>query len=68
MVREPLQDAKRSRLEKVFEVAVKKATGATAPSDFDYATDLLIQCVAGDLGNAIYLRAFIDNLQKLEVG
>ena len=27
-------------------------------------TDLLLQCVTGDPGNAIYVRAYIENLQK----
>jgi tetratricopeptide (TPR) repeat protein len=62
--REPLTPAKRKRLEKVFEVASKKAEGAAAPSDFDYVTDLLLQCVTGDPGNAIYVRAYVENLQK----
>jgi tetratricopeptide (TPR) repeat protein len=62
--RQPLPDPKRRRLEKVFEVAGKKATGASASSDFDYVTDLLLQCVTGDPGNPIYVRAYIENLQK----
>jgi tetratricopeptide (TPR) repeat protein len=64
MAREPLPDPHRKRLQKVFEVASKKATAATTASDFDYTSDLLLQCVKGDLGNAIYLKTFIDNLQK----
>src|SRR5664280_103412 len=59
--REPLSPAKRKRLEKVFEHASKKATAST---DFDYVTELLIQCVAGDPGNGNYVRTFIENLQK----
>jgi tetratricopeptide (TPR) repeat protein len=62
--RQPLPDPKRKRLEKIFEVAGKKAAAATAPSDFDYVTDLLLQCVTGDPGNPIYVRAYIENLQK----
>jgi tetratricopeptide (TPR) repeat protein len=62
--REPLSDLKRKRLEKVFDVASKKAASASAPEDFDYVTDLLSQCVAGDPGNAIYVREYLDNLQK----
>ncbi len=63
-VREPLSPAKQKRLEKVFEVAGKKAATAATPNDFDYVTDLLLQCVAGDPGNAIYVRAYLENLQK----
>ena len=62
--REPLSRPKRKRLEKVFEVAGKKAAAAAAPNDFDYVTELLTQCVTGDPGNAIYVRAYIENLQK----
>ena len=62
--REPLPDPKRKRLEKIFEIAGKKAAVAAAPNDFDYVTDLLLQCVTGDPGNAIYVRAYIENLQK----
>ena len=62
--REPLPDPQRKRLEKIFEVAGKKAAAAAAPNDFDYVTDLLLQCVTGDPGNAIYVRAYIENLQK----
>lgn len=62
--REPLPEPKRKRLEKIYEVAGKKAVGAAAATDFDYVTDLLLQCVTGDPGNPIYVRAYIENLQK----
>jgi tetratricopeptide (TPR) repeat protein len=62
--REPLPDPKRKRLEKIFEVAGKKAAVAAVANDFDYVTDLLVQCVTGDPGNALYARAYIENLQK----
>lgn len=58
--REPLTPAKRNRLEKVYEHASKKMTA----NEFDYASELLSQCVLGHPGNAIYVRDFIDNLQK----
>jgi len=64
VAREPLSPAKQKRLQKVFEHAVKKAEAASSPNDFDYVTDLLIQCVGGDPSNAIYIRAFLENLQK----
>jgi tetratricopeptide (TPR) repeat protein len=64
MVREPIPDLKRKRLEKVFEVAKAKATAATKPGDFDYAASLLSQCVEVDIGNAGYVQAYLENLQK----
>lgn len=62
--REPLTTAKQKRLEKVFEIASKKAESASTGTDFDYVTDLLIQCVTGDPSNPIYIRAYIENLHK----
>lgn len=62
--REPLSDLKRKRLERIFEIAGKKAASAAGPNDFDYVTDLLGQCVTADPGNAIYVRAYVENLHK----
>ncbi|MCX6995691.1 MAG: ribosome recycling factor [Kiritimatiellaeota bacterium] len=62
--REPLSPAKRKRLEKVFDVAVKKVAVAATSHDFDYLTDLLTQCVIGEPGNINYVRAYVENLQK----
>ncbi len=62
--REPLSPAKRKRLEKVFEHAVGRVESASSPSDFDYVAELLTQCVSGDPGNAYYVRALLENLQK----
>ncbi len=62
--REPLSDAKRKRLEKIFEVAGKKAAAAASPGDFDYVTDLFLQCASADPGNPVYIRAYLENLQK----
>jgi tetratricopeptide (TPR) repeat protein len=59
--REPLTPAKRKRLETLFEHATKKA--ATA-ADYDYATELFSQCVLGEPGNFIYVRGYMENLQK----
>jgi tetratricopeptide (TPR) repeat protein len=64
MVREPLPEPQRKRLEKVFEVATKKVATATTPDDFDYVTKLVGQCIVGDPGNAIYVRTYLDSLQK----
>jgi tetratricopeptide (TPR) repeat protein len=47
-------------LQTTFEHASKNA----AQGQYDYATDLLTQCVIGDPGNVIYTRAFLDNLFK----
>ncbi len=58
--REPLTPAKQKRLEKVLEHATKKA----ASDDFDYATELFAQCVLGEPGNFIYVRGYLENLQK----
>jgi tetratricopeptide (TPR) repeat protein len=62
--RTPLPEASRKRLEKVFAVATKKATTAASPTDFDYVTDLLAQCVSADPGNAFYVSAYLENLHK----
>jgi tetratricopeptide (TPR) repeat protein len=64
MVREALTELKRKRLERTFEVAKTKAAGATTANDFSYVCDLLGQCAAGDPSNPIYIRAFIESLQK----
>jgi tetratricopeptide (TPR) repeat protein len=32
--------------------------------DFDYAHSILVECVANDPGNALYLEAFLQNLQR----
>jgi tetratricopeptide (TPR) repeat protein len=62
--REPLSSAKRKRLEKVFEVASKKAAASTTPADFDYVTELVAQCVVGDPSNAAYVKMYVESLQK----
>ena len=51
-------------MEKVFEVASKKAAGSTTAHDFDYVSELISQCVLGDPGNAAYVKAYVENLQK----
>ena len=50
--------AQQERLEKLFEHAQKTAR------DFDYATDLLSQCVMGDPSSVKYAKAYLDNLRK----
>jgi tetratricopeptide (TPR) repeat protein len=64
MVREPLPDPNRKRLEKVFEVASKKMAAAATPDDFDYIAKLVGQCIHGDPGNAAYVKTYLESLQK----
>ena len=47
-------------MQKCFEYASKQ----TAEENYDYATELLAQCVLGDPGNIVYVQNFISNLQK----
>ena len=54
--------AKRRRLQQCFEAASKMM--AQENCNFDYVTDLLAQCVAGDPGNFAYTQAFLANLKK----
>lgn len=58
--RQPLSPVKRKRLQTTFEHASRNA----AQGQFDYAAELLVQCVNGDPANVIYTRAFLDNLFK----
>ena len=54
--------AKRKRLQQCFEAASKMM--AQENCNYDYVTDLLAQCVAGDPGNFAYTQAFLANLKK----
>jgi tetratricopeptide (TPR) repeat protein len=58
--REPLTPAVRKRLQKCFDHATKQM----AQENYDYAADLLTQCVQGDPGNNIYVQNYLANLQK----
>ena len=58
--REPISPAARKRLQKCFEHANKQIS----QENYDYATELLSQCVLGDPGNFHYLQTFVGNLQK----
>ncbi|MFZ5828978.1 MAG: hypothetical protein ACOY3P_02780, partial [Planctomycetota bacterium] len=58
--RQPLSPATRKRLQKAFEHASRQ----TAQSQFDYAAELLTQCVVGDPANILYVRSYIENYQK----
>lgn len=53
-------DAKRKRLQQLFAHANK----VMAKDDFDYATNLLTQCVLEEPANLMYLRTFLANLKK----
>jgi tetratricopeptide (TPR) repeat protein len=65
-VREPLSPTKQKRLDAMLEHALQKV--ASDKPDFkpehDYATELLTQCVLGNPSNILYVRAYIENLQK----
>jgi hypothetical protein len=52
--------AVRQRLQAVFERALQSAEKA----DYDYAHDLLAQCLVDDPGNLIYLQHFLTNLAQ----
>jgi tetratricopeptide (TPR) repeat protein len=58
----PLPSAKRARLERLFAAGQQKATGLNP--NYDYAAELFGQCVLGDPGNDVYVKTFIENLQK----
>jgi tetratricopeptide (TPR) repeat protein len=58
--REPLSPAARKRLQKCFEHASKQ----TSQENYDYATELLTQCVLGDPGNPVYVQNLVGNLQR----
>lgn len=60
--REALTPAKRSRLERLFEAGKQKSSGLNP--NYDYASELYAQCVLGDPGNDVFVKAYIDNLQK----
>jgi len=58
--RQPLTQAQRKRFQKLFDHASKQA----ATNNFDYATELLGQCVLGDQNNTAYWQSFLGNLRK----
>ncbi|NUQ62627.1 MAG: hypothetical protein HUU20_09070 [Pirellulales bacterium] len=55
-----LSPAKRKQLQKLFEHANK----VMGQENFDYASELLTQCVVGDPGNFVYVQTFLGNLKK----
>jgi tetratricopeptide (TPR) repeat protein len=58
--KQPLSPAKRKRLQQCFE----HANLQMSQGNYDYATELFTQCVAGDPANLIYLQSFLANLKK----
>ncbi|MDO5566163.1 MAG: hypothetical protein Q4G59_05855 [Planctomycetia bacterium] len=54
-----LSPAVRARLQTCFEYGNKKMQSG----NFDYATEMFIQCVLGDPGNLIYMQTYIGNLR-----
>jgi tetratricopeptide (TPR) repeat protein len=58
--REPLTQAKRKRLQRIFEHGSKQM----AQQNYDYATELFQQCVVGNPANLIYVQNYLGNLQK----
>ncbi len=53
-------DCQRRRLQKLFEHANK----AVSKDDYDYATELLTQCVLGDPGNVLFVQTLLGNLRR----
>ncbi len=55
-----ISPAKRKSLQKAFEHANK----VMGQENYDYAAELLTQCVIGDPGNFAYVQTFLGNLKK----
>src|SRR5215475_12924212 len=55
-----LNPAVRARLQQCFQRAVQ----AAQISNYDYAIDLLTQCVVTDPGNQIYVQSFMGTLER----
>ena len=49
-------------MDRLYEAAQKKASGLKP--NYDYASELLAQCVIGNPGNDIFVKAYMENLQK----
>ena len=58
--REPLSPLKQKRLQQMFEHAGKQIK----QKNYDYATELLTECVLGDPLNLSYVESFVDNLHE----
>jgi len=57
---QPMSPAKRRRLQQLFEHGSK----AAEQNNYDYASNLLGQCVVGDPGNRIYVGQYLNNLTR----
>ncbi len=55
-----ISEAKRRRLQQLFDHGSLQFN----QSNFDYASELLRQCVIGDPGNVIYVQRYLENLKK----
>ncbi|MCA9270698.1 MAG: hypothetical protein KDA41_19585 [Planctomycetales bacterium] len=60
---EPLTPMMRKRLQVCFDHA-QKLSAAGGNYDFDYASDMLSQCISHDPGNFVYVDAFLENLYR----
>lgn len=58
--RQPIPPALRKRLQACF----THGSTSAAKGDFDYATKMFEMCVAGDPSNQLYIKQFLDNLNK----
>jgi tetratricopeptide (TPR) repeat protein len=58
--RQPLSPAVRRRLQTLMEHGSKVAM----QGQYDYATDMFMQCVIGDPANPLYVKSFLANLSK----
>jgi Flp pilus assembly protein TadD len=54
----PISDAQRRRLQQCFDAGTKNMQSG----NYDYAIDMLMQCVTSDPGNQIYAQAFLGTL------
>jgi tetratricopeptide (TPR) repeat protein len=57
---DPISPAMRKRLQQCYD----RGTQNMQSGNYDYATELLTQCVLGDPGNQIYAQTFLGNLQR----
>jgi tetratricopeptide (TPR) repeat protein len=57
---DPMSPAMRKRLQQCYD----RGTQNMQSGNFDYATELLTQCVIGDPGNQVYAQTFLGNLQR----
>lgn len=64
MVWEPIKPAMRRRMQVCYEHAMKLTQQKGGKYDYDYAHDMLAQCVRADPGNMVYVEALLENLHK----